>query len=52
MQGSRYFLGQRFSACFVLKLAPTRGEWGEKGGSANFKKKHSELLTQEIPSAL
>ena len=29
VQGSRYLLGPRFSARFVLKLAPQRGE-GEK----------------------
>ena len=30
VQGSIYSLGQRFSACFVLKFAPQWGE-GEKG---------------------
>ena len=33
----------------VLKFALQRGE---KGGNANFKTKHTEPLTQEIPSAL
>ena len=29
VQGLRYLLGERVSACFVLKLLPQRGE-GEK----------------------
>ena len=45
-------MGQRFSACFVLKLAPQRGEGEEREGVQNFKPKHTEPLTQEIPPPL
>ena len=38
VQGDRNLWGQRFSAYFVLKVAPQRGEGGEKKGSANFQK--------------
>ena len=37
-QGSRYLLGQRFSACFVFKLQPQR-ERGEKKESVKFQTK-------------
>ena len=51
-RGKRLYLWcQRFSACFVLKIAPQRGE-GEKGGSANSKTKHTEPLTSKISSPL
>ena len=49
--GRSNLLGQRVSFCFVLKFAPQRWE-GEKGGSADFKIKHTEPLIQEIPSGL
>ena len=45
IQGWSYLLGQRFSACFVLKFAL---QMGEKGGHARFKMKYTESLTQEI----
>ena len=49
--GDSYSLGERFSACFVLKFALQRGR-EIKGGNIYFKTKHSEPLTQEIPSVL
>ena len=36
--------------CFENYTTERRG--GEKGGSANFKTKHPEPLTQEVPPAL
>ena len=48
LQGWNYFLCQRFSACFVLKVAPQRGEGEKRGMSANFKVNHPEPLTSEI----
>ena len=42
LQWSSYLLGQRFCACFVLKLAP---QGREKGESANLKTKHTDPLT-------
>ena len=50
LQWSSYLLGQKFRACFVLKSAfqKAEGTRGEKGGSANFKTKHTEPLAQEI----
>ena len=48
IQGWSYSLGQRFSVCFVFKFT----QQGEKRGSANFKTKHTEPLTQEITAPL
>ena len=45
IQGSSYLLGERFSACFVLKFALQRE--GEKGDNVNLKTKHTKPLTQE-----
>ena len=36
---------------FCLVHCIPEGRGGEKGGSTNFKRKHTEPLTQEIPSA-
>jgi len=52
VQGWSYLLGQWFSACFVLKFALQRRDRGKKGGSENFKIKHTEPLTQEITPPL
>ena len=38
--------------CFVLKIAPLRGEGEKTGESANFKTKHTEPLRSEIISPL
>ena len=38
IQGLRYLLGHRFSACYVLKVAPQRGE-GRKGREYKFQNK-------------
>ena len=47
--GPSYSLGQRFSVfCFKINLH-SRGERGSKGGNANLKTRHTELLRQEIP---
>ena len=53
LQGSRYLLCQRFSACFLWEIAPQRGE-GEKKreGVQNFKTKHTEPLTSQLPRPL
>ena len=34
----------KFSACFVLKFAYSRGERGKRGENANFKTKHTQNL--------
>ena len=53
VRGSSYLFGQRFCECFGLKFALQRTYVGrEKGGNPNGKTKHTEPLTQEIPSAL
>ena len=45
-----YFITVYYRICFEICTPEGRGR--EKGGSANFKMKHTEPLTQEIPSAL
>ena len=37
---------------FCFEICTSVGRGGEKGGSANFKTKHTETFTREIPSAL
>ena len=37
---------------FCFEICTPEGRGGDKGGSANFKTKHTEPLTQEMPSAL
>ena len=37
---------------FCFEICTPDGVEGEKGGSANFKTKYTEPLSQEIPSAL
>ena len=37
---------------FSFEICTPEGRGGERGGSANIKTKHTEPLTQEIPSAL
>ena len=49
IQGSSYWLGQRFCACFMLRFA-LQGRGGGKGGSANFKTKHTEPKKSLQPS--
>ena len=51
VQGSRYLLGQRFSVCFVLKLAPQRGK-GEKREGVQISKQTTQPLTSENISPL
>ena len=49
--GVELFMMSKFSACFVLKIAPEgRGE--EKGGNANLEKKHTQPLTFLAPCIL
>ena len=36
---------------FCFEICTPEGRGGEKGGNANFKTKHTEPWTQEIPSA-
>ena len=43
LQGSSYLLGQRFSAYFVLKVAPQRGE-GEKREGVQISKNSTQNL--------
>ena len=45
-------MGQRFSAYFVLKLPPQRGEGKKWEGVEISKTKHTEPLTQEITRTL
>ena len=50
--GVRLFIGSQVLCVFCLEICTPGGRGGEKGGSASFKTKHIEPLTQETPSAL
>ena len=50
--GLMLFIGSKVPCLFCFEIFTPEGKGGEKGGSANFKTKHTECLTQEIPSAL
>ena len=45
VQGWSYLLGQ---SVFCFEICTPEGRGGENGGSANFKIKHTEPLTQDI----
>ena len=50
--GVKLFLGSKVLCMFCFEICTPEGRGGEKGGSTNFKTKHTEPFTQEIPSAL
>ena len=52
IQGASYLWCQRFSACFVLKLPPQRGEGKKWEGVQISKTKPTETLIQEITPPL
>ena len=46
------FIGSKVPCVLYFEICTPEERGGEKGGSANFKTKHTEPLTQEIPCAL
>ena len=50
--GVKLFLRSKVQCLFCFEICTAKGRGGVKGGSANFKTKHTEPLTQEIPCAL
>ena len=50
--GVKLLIGSKDQCMFHFEICIPEGRGGEKGGSANFKAKHTESLTPEIPSAL
>ena len=47
-----WFIGSKVQCLFRFETCTTEVRGGEKGGSANFKTKHTEPLTQEKPPPL
>ena len=47
----KYILVWKVLCLFCFEICTTEGRGGEKGGSANFKTKHTEHLTQGLTSA-
>ena len=45
-------IGSKVQCVFCFEICPTEGSWGEKEGSANFKIKHTEPLTQGLTPPL
>ena len=45
----KLFIGSKVLFVFCSEICTPKGRGGEKGGSANFKTKHTEPLTQVIP---
>ena len=52
IQGPSFFIGSMVQCMFSYGICSQEERGGEKGGRANFKTKHTEPFTQEIPSAL
>ena len=50
--GVKLIIGSKVPCLFCFEICTPVGRGKEKGGSANFKTKHTEPLTQEMPSAM
>ena len=47
--GMELFIGSKVQCVSCFEICAPEGRRGEKGGSGNFKTKHTGLFTQEIP---
>ena len=47
--GVELIIGSKVLCMLCFEICTPEGRGGEKGGSVNFKAKHTEPLTQEIP---
>ena len=50
--GVKLFIGSKVQCVFCFEICTPEGRRGGRGGSANFIRKHTEPLTQEIPRSL